>query len=645
MGLRSLLIGVLCVIICCATVSFAELVTKYIQIGILQFPPVVIGMFVFVLLINRGAGKISRKLHLSPQEMVIIYSMMLVGTMIVSRGLLEKLVPLLVGQNYYANISNKWEEIFFPHIKKWMVPWDVAGGREQEVAKEFYEGTLSWTRWTHWLKDWDIPLFSWMILVLLVFFALLCLATLLRRQWVDNEKLSFPLVQLPLELARDEETGAFLSNRLTWIGFAIPALVFTINGIQKFFPYLPSLNLDINLNQYFTTRPFSDIMFTHVYLSFAGIGFFYFLPTELLFSLWFFFVFSRVQDVIASTFGMEMDAMPLYPTHLFIGYQVAGAYIVLALYFLFVSIPHIKGVLKNAIGKKVIDDSNELLPYKVAFWGLIISFALIVAWSYVAGLSLWLAIMEFFVYLFVVALVMARSTAEAGLPMTETSFRPIDLYAIFTSKSNLGAQNLTTLAFLDAVFTRDQRGLLLTAFLDGLKLGDGVGIKRRQFLPVFATSIIVALAIGTVFHLMIPYKYGGITLYEYVYNGNNLWAFQDHAPAIQDRIAHDWRAPTFFGVGIVVTTFLAFMRWRYWWWPLHPLGYALCASWTMIVFWFPIFVAWMIKWFITRYGGMRLFIKGRPFFLGMIMGEFSLAIIWTLISSLTRVPPPFFPWP
>lgn len=645
MSLRSVLIGIICVILCVVIVCFAELVTKYIQIGILQFPPVVIGMFTFVLLLNRLFTKISRRFRLTPQEMLIIYSMMLVGTMVASRGLLEKLIPLLVSENYYANVPNKWEQLFFPHIKRWLVPWDTAGGPNQEVAREFYEGTLSWTRWQHWMGQWKVPLISWMILVLLVFFSLLCLASLLRRQWVDNEKLPFPLVQLPLELAKDEETGAFLGNRLTWIGFAIPAAIFFYNGVQKFVPSLPEIPLQYSLNQHFTTRPWSDIFSIMIYFSFAAIGFFYFLPTELLFSLWFFFAFSRLQDVIASSFGMQMDPMPLYPTHFFIGYQVAGAYVVLSLYLLYISLPHFKQVIKNAFGKKVLDDSNELLPYNVAFWGLIISFCLIVAWSYVAGLSLWLAAMEFFVYFFIVAIVMARSTAEAGMLMTETSFRPIDLYAIFASKSTLGAQNLTTLAFLDAVFTRDQRGLLLTAFLDGLRLGDGAGIKRRQFLPVFGIAILVALGVGTVFHLMIPYKYGGITLYEYVYQGNCLWTFQDHGPAIETSISHDWRAPTFFGAGVVFTAFLAFMRFRYFWWPLHPLGYALCASWTMIVFWFPVFVAWLIKWFITHYGGMRLFARGRPLFLGMILGEFTMAIIWTAVSSLTRVPPPFFPWP
>jgi len=87
------------------------------------------------------------------------------------------------------------------------------------------------------------------------------------------------------------------------------------------------------------------------------------------------------------------------------------------------------------------------------------------------------------------------------------------------------------------------------------------------------------------------------------------------------------------------------MRARFWWWPFHPLGYALCASWTMIVFWFPVLIAWILKTLIARYGGMRLYTRARPFFLGLILGEFSMAVLWTGISALTRTPAPFFPWP
>ena len=66
----------------------------------------------------------------------------------------------------------------------------------------------------------------------------------------------------------------------------------------------------------------------------------------------------------------------------------------------------------------------------------------------------------------------------------------------------------------------------------------------------------------------------------------------------------------------------------------------------MIVFWCPVLVAWSIKQPLIRYGGMKLYRKLRPFFLGMIFGEFGMAVVWTVISWAAKIPAvPSFPWP
>ncbi len=642
---RAVLIGVLFVIAVCFIVSYAELVIRYIQIGFLQFPPVVIGIFFFLVLINGLLRKLSKRLKFSNQELLTIYCMMLVASMVSSRGLMEKLIPALVAVNYYANESNAWAELFFPHIKQWAVPFDVSKGELQEVSVAFYEKMEDWQS-IPWDK-WTVPLLAWGGLVLIIFFGFLCLASLLRRQWVDNEKLTFPFAQLPLEFARGTEPGGLFRNRLMWIGFAIPALIFTLNGLHGIVPAVPQLALSTNLNRYFTERPFNSMAYTPIYFSLAAVGFFYLLPVQLLFSLWFFFIFTRVQDVIAASFGMRISSMPMYPTHSFIGYQVAGAYIVLGVYFFYVSIPHFKQVLKKVFRKSDLDDSNELMPYKVAFWGLILSFVLSVAWCYVSGITLWFAAFEILIYVFFIAVVMARSTAEGGLLMTETSFRPVDIYSMIAPKASLGGPTLTMLSLFDAVFTRDQRGLILTGFLDSLKISDGVNMKRRSLLIILTVGVLVAMLSAGAIHLWLPYNRGAANLYSYVYSGNPLLGFRENAAAVERVGGYqaDWSMLVFFIVGVGITIFLVIMRTLFWWWPFHPLGYALSASWTMIVFWFPVLVAWSIKQPMMRYGGMKIYRKFRPFFMGMIFGEFSLALLWTIVSWVADVPAPAFPWP
>ncbi|HHX39978.1 MAG TPA: hypothetical protein GX715_08440 [Armatimonadetes bacterium] len=640
-SLRALTLGLVAVVAVCCIVAYAELVTMYIQIGFLQLPPVVVALLFFLVVAARYGARIRERFRLSAQELMTIYSMMLVASMVTSRGLMEKLIALLVAPNYYANEGNRWQRIFYPYIKKWMVPWDPEGETQQWVSQRFYEGLRSGESipWGAWV----VPLAAWSILVIAVFFGFLCLAALLRRQWADHEKLTFPLAQLPLEMARGGD--AFLRNPLTWIGFAIPAVIFTLNGIHQLFPTVPGVNLTMSLNRYFPNPPFSAIYPTPLYFSMAAIGFFYFLPTDLLFSLWFFFALTRAQDLVAAVFNAPIENMPLYPTRIYVGYQVLGAYVVLAGYLLYVARPHLRQVWEAVRGRGKVDDSQELIPYRVAFWGLTGSVLVSATWFMLAGLSWWVAALEILAYFFVIALVMARSVAECGMLMTETSFRPIDMHSLFAARHTLGGSNLTALGFLDAAFLRDQRGLILTGFLDGLRVADGVNIRRRAFLLVFGLAIGLAILVAGFLHLWFPYQKGGIQLYSYVYAGNPLLAFRNHAPAIENPVNFDWRAPTFAAIGMAVTLFLVMMRMTFYWWPLHPMAYALSASWSLIVFWFPCFVAWAIKSLVQRYGGMKYYLFFRPFFLGMILGEFSMAVVWTVLAAAFNVPAPSFPWP
>lgn len=641
-SLRAMLVGLALVGVVCVVVSYTELVLGKIQIGFLQMPPAVIGIFFFLVLLNAQFRRLGQRFSLRSGELLMIYCMMVVAAMVSSRGVMEKVISLLVTPNYYANPGNRWTEIFFPYIKKWLVPFDPDGREQQPVAKAFFEGLRSGEP-IPW-SDWALPLATWGLLVLLVIFAFLCLASILRRQWVDNEKLSFPLVQPPLELVQ-EQGESILKNRMLWAGFALPFAVFTINGVHNWYPAVPQILLEFPLNQYLVNPPWDSMYFSTLYLSFAATGFFFLLPSELLFSVWFFAVFARLQGVFAASYGMDLPRMRVYGTHLFVAYQTAGAYFVLVAYLFYVSLPHLKKVFRSAFGQEKVDDSQELMPYSVAVKGLILSFLLILLWCWMAGMSAWVAALQFGVFLFIIALVMARSTAEAGMLMTETSFRPIDLYRMFAAPNALGPTNLTLLAFFDVAFLRDQRGLLFTGILDGLKLSDGGNVRRRSFLPIFIIGILAAMIIAGAVQMWIPHQYGGITLYPTYYNGHNVAPFRDYEAEIGEIRVPGWQAPFFFVVGMIVTTFLAYMRYAFFWWPLHPLGYALCVSWTVSVFWFSALLAWIIKGAVLRYGGMRLYVKARPWFLGMVLGEFGSAVVWALLGAMTGSPPPTYPWP
>ncbi|MCS7264917.1 MAG: hypothetical protein NZ805_08810 [Armatimonadetes bacterium] len=640
---RALLFGLMLSILAVLIVSYAELVVKEIQIAICQFNPAALGLLTILVALNGFISRILRRPFLQPYEVLIAYTMTVLAAMIASRGLMEKLLPALVAINYFANPQNRWAEAFFPHIPRWLVPFDPKGMEVQPPAKYFYEGSDGIVIWSEWLT----PLLAWSIVVAGVWMCFLAIASIWRRQWSEHEKLNFPLTQPPLQLIEPSNRANLLRNKLAWLGFALSAFVFFINGLNRLFPSIPPIRVSWTLNDYLTDRPFNAIFFTPVYTSYAAVGFAYFLPSQLLFSLWFFFWLTRLQDILLSWLGYEhmLINMPLYPTRLYIGYQVLGSYLVLVWFFWRAALPYLRQVFAKTFGKGDIDDTNELIPYRVAVLLGMMGLAIAITWGIAVGLSPVVAVTEFAVYLGIVVLVMARSVAEGGLMMTETSFRPIDLMRLFMPKHQLGARNLTILGFTDAVFTRDLRGLLVTPLLDSLKMSESVNLSRRALLLPSVLAMISGFVTAAIYQLKLPHTYGALTMYWYAYQGNPRWAFEDHISSIlgQDNPPNYIRG--FFIASIVITYAMVAARSHFWWFPFHPLAYALSASWTMIVFWFPIFLAWLIKGLILRYAGVRAFHRYAPFFIGLIYGEFFMAVVWAVHSLITRKPAPFFPWP
>jgi len=323
---RSVIVGLIAAAGVCAIVAWAELVTGKIMIGFLQIPPVAIALLFVVVLLNKLAALVFPGRQLRASELAIVYIMMILASMITSRGLLEDLIPVQVGLKYYATPANNWEKLYFPYVKPWMVPWDLTGRADQPVVKYFYEGLPlgGSIPWISWIKS-TLP---WLVVVGLVYLALLGLAAVLHRLWADDERLSYPLVKLPLEMISEQQGGAFLRNKLMWIGFALPVVYFGINGLHAIWPQIPDIPVQYSVNSIFAARPWTNVGYTGMWFSLAGIGFFYLLPSDILLSLWFFFVFARFQELVGG-----MLASPSVAAHAasaeFVADQTAGVYVVL----------------------------------------------------------------------------------------------------------------------------------------------------------------------------------------------------------------------------------------------------------------------------------------------------------------------------
>lgn len=222
---------------------------------------------------------------------MVIYVMMIVVVGVPSIGFVTYIFPTITGLNYYATLENKWEELIIKNIPKWLLPKDPNPSTPVNEAIEcFYEGlpkgvSIPWSSWINVIAVFFV--FS-----LVIYFIYFCLAIILRKQWLENERLSFPLVQLPEEIIKDSDSSLippFFKSKIMWIGFLIPFLLHSYNILSFFIPTLEKIQLrNIYLDFLFTEAPWNAMRFFAVSIYFSVIGFSFLLPVDVSFSYGFF---------------------------------------------------------------------------------------------------------------------------------------------------------------------------------------------------------------------------------------------------------------------------------------------------------------------------------------------------------------------
>jgi hypothetical protein len=110
--------------------------------------------------------------------------------------------------------------------------------------------------------------------------------------------------------------------------------------------------------------------------------------------------------------------------------------------------------------------------------------------------------------------------------------------------------------------------------------------------------------------------------------------------SIHMTIAQPWQAatPRWWGLasGVLGMGLLMALRGVFYWWPIHPLGYAMQVSWCTRELWFSFLLGWLAKVLTLKLGGRALH-GGRQFFLGVIIGEALMVGISAFGSLLTGV--------
>ncbi len=628
---RSVIIGILMIPVVCFWVSNSEMRTGVTEI---TSTALLIGA-IFILLVLMALNLIIQRIFpgsaFTSSELLVIYTMIALAMSINGIGMFGFLTPALLNPFWYATPENEWSE-FHQYIPSWFVV------KDEKAIKFFYEGDSNFLKY---FNAWLVPFFVWTVFVLVLLFTTLCLCNMFRRRWMEQERLSFPIAAFPIEMTiRGGSISSFFSNKRLWIGFTIPAILQSINTLHFFYPSIPYIQFikAYDIGRFFTERPWNAIGYFAVSLYPTVIGLTYLFPVDVSFSCAFFYLLQRAELIVASQFGLRGGGgiLSRFPS---IGLEGAGAWIALALTSILMARRHLKQVFIRAFtSRNTIDDSNELMSYRWSVIGLIVGMLFLCYFSYLAGTSFYVPIILFGIFL-IYMLTITRIRAQTGGIWNFGPNNPSEMTVTIIGTRNLGPSNLTIISYL-MWFSLDTRCAVMPHQMESIKIGMSAKLKLRSMFYVILTATFIGIIASYINVLRLYYLYGADT------PRINPWRVD--MGKIPYYLLHNWlsfpQPPDYVGlfyvaVGMLMVAFLTFMSTRYIWWILHPVGYAYASTGgNMFLLWSGMLTCSIIKWLILRFGGVRKYRQWMPFFIGLLLGDYTIASIWSIIGTITGMP-------
>lgn len=623
-SMRGLLTGVI-LSIAIGVIAPYGIVFNYYWIGFNPSSPgALFFFFVLTFVVNAIVAVLGRNVQLSKADLVMIYCMLLMAVTVPTWGLMFFLIGTLVYPFYYATPENNYVELFHDFIPSWMVPQDF------QAIKDYYEGLPQGAAipWGVWVE----PMGWWLALIVAMSLMLICMSAILHRQWSVHERLTYPMVQLPQNMIEKEEGASiapFFKDGVMWLGFFVPFTLLSLNALNHYWPIVPQYNPSGRFSL------FNQTLHLPIALNLAWVGFFYLVNLEITFSIWFFYVLSKVQEGVFSTLGIastERLSAYEYSQPADLTHQASGAVIVLVLYGLWGARTHLKEVVQKLWDPDGgVDDSEELLRYRTALWLFCGSLLFVAVWLWRSGVPI-VVLPVLLVVSLIFFILVARVVAASGVATARSPIVPAYFVISGLGTSILGAKGLVALNFT-FIWQGESRTSPMVAAANGLKLAEMIpGSKTRLFWGL-VLALICSLLGAAYMTLKLAYTYGAINLSLLEWAGAHGWPHI--GPTMTDMPDANMRGWFFKGVGAVTEGFLMWAQHRWHWWPFHPIGFAVAVGWLTSQIWFSALICWILKGSIVRFGGVNLFQRLKPFFLGLILGEVAVSGVWGIIYAIT----------
>ena len=205
---RSIAIGLLLIPINCYWITYIELVQYSAQPTIVSLIFTVVFNVLVLIGFNQILKRFLPRLALSQGELLVIYVMLSVASATAGHSMMEILVSTLGHAFWFATPENDWKDLFWRYIPRWLAVAD------KDVLSGYYEGDSTLHTKQH-LLGWLTPVMSWFAFLFAMLFVMVCITLIVRKPWTEDEKLAYPIIQLPARMTSE----GFFTNRLMRMKF------------------------------------------------------------------------------------------------------------------------------------------------------------------------------------------------------------------------------------------------------------------------------------------------------------------------------------------------------------------------------------------------------------------------------------------
>jgi len=636
---RAILLGVVLIAVLVSTNPYLAFIVDYWTVGsgaVLNGP--IAALFLLVVL-NGSLRRFAPKHALSRGELLTAYAMAIVCVGLAQAGGLPYIATTTTLPFYRATPENRWEELVWPHFPLWLQLSDL------RYASWFWEGAPSGAGvpWRAWLR----PLFAWGGFTFALMVALYTLAAMVRKDWIERQRLTFPIVDIPLAITGDQPTpslrSSFLNNRLFWIGFAVPGLYVITDWLNLIYPSFPAVQLhDIEVGRVFRGMSLPWNAWSDVYLSiiFPVIGISYLVPTEVSLSLWLFYVLFQVHMLIWASFGVGPwggGASAIEP-YSFATFMEAGGAVALCAVILYRSRGAVRlGRWGRRGSEREAPDPYSLLPGRWAVVGFALANLFLAWWLARAGMPWWTFASTMGLG-YAATLCTGFLVASGGVMFPSYSATPSTVLLRTLGAGAFKPASLAMVLTVDSMFFREGFATPLPQILHSGKLFHLARIQARRFIWAAALATLLTITCGLMAILLTLHRRGAGALDAWPWTWPDWSICAPLASNVRDpgRPENWLRVAMALGAAFVLA--VVWLQSRFVWWPISPYGFLIASTYMMNhMMWASTFIGWAAATLVLRYGGPRLFRQLRPLFLGLVLGYYITKLPITVLSAVFGV--------